>query len=342
MTLTLEDVKNVRFRIAKRQGEGYMATEVDEFVDRVDETFGTMLEENERLKAQLDALDGSAGEAGQADNSELEAENQRLRAELEQARTAAPVAPVADDSQDSAELELLRRENAELRGQLDGARSELEQARATTGLTVMDGNQSGTGRVEKIVVTTAAQASPAVTRLVQLATEQAEAVVSEAENEAARKVEEANRQAHEVTIDAQTRAERIQSEARVNADQMTQGARAEAERVESEARARSEALTTDVDNRRRELFTALESERDELVGKVDHLRSFETSYRSNLVNHFRSQLDAVENSRMEPSEAPALLTEERPQAPVGQSAAAPQAAGQSATPRLDALLAEGN
>lgn len=339
MTLTLEDVKNVRFRIAKRQGEGYVATEVDEFVDRVDESFGTILEENERLKAQLDALDAGAGVG--RDDSGLAGENERLRAELEQARAAAPAAGQGDAA---AELEQLRRENAELRGQLDGARSELEQARAATGLTVMEGNQSGTGRIEKIVVTTAAQASPAVTRLVQLATEQAEAVVQEAESEATRTRDEANRQAHEVTLDAETRAERIQSEARVSADQMTHNARTEAERLESEARARSEALTTDVENRRTELFSALESERDQLLGRVDSLRSFEDSYRSNLVSHFRSQLEAVESSRLEPTELPSLLVGDRPAAAAQQAAGTTPApaGGQSATPRLDALLAEGN
>ena len=47
MTLTLEDVKNVRFRIAKRQGEGYVATEVDEFVDRVAATPGLTASERD-------------------------------------------------------------------------------------------------------------------------------------------------------------------------------------------------------------------------------------------------------------------------------------------------------
>lgn len=326
MTLTLEDVKNVRFPIAKRVGEGYRATEVDDFVDKVDVTFATMLEENERLQAQLEALDGSSAESD--GDPDLHTENERLRAELEEARkqqseTVAAAAP-AEDKEQAAELARLRDENADLRQQL-------EQARQSTGLTVMDGQ--GGGKVEKIVVATAAQASPAVTRLVQLATEQAESVVSEAESEAQRKLDEANRKAQELTLDAQTRAERTQSESRVNADQMTAAARAEAERLATEARTNSERVNLDAENRRRELFAQLEAERDELVGKVDHLRSFEDDYRSSMVQHFTAQLEAVKSGKLEPSGKPALL---------GEARATDKDHGGSQTPRLDALLAEGN
>ncbi|MEL4504120.1 DivIVA domain-containing protein [Luteococcus sp. H138] len=350
MTLTLEDVKNVRFPIAKRVGEGYRATEVDDFVDKVDVTFATLLEENERMKAQIESFDGDAV----ADESDLAAENARLKAELDQARTA-PVAPVQGEEepqqapvalaagQDDAELERLREENAGLREQLDGVRAELEQARQSTGLTVMD---SGDTKVEKIVVSTAAQASPAVTRLVQLATEQAESVVSDAEAEAARKLAEAERTAHDLTTDAQTRADHIQSEARVNADEMTAKAKAEAERLTTEAKANSDRVNTDAEARRVELFSKLEAERDQLLTKVDHLRSFEGDYRSNLVAHFARQTELVQSEKLEPSTAPELLAEPRPSAPTaGQPGAQEQAADAPAatsTPRLDALLNDAN
>lgn len=353
MTLTVEDVKNVRFRIAKRVGEGYQATEVDDFVDKVDATFTSMVEENERLKAQLDSLDRDNRDGGQVlvgtgetvrtdavatevqpaevhPDEELVRENERLRTELEGARAAEA------GSEAEAELERLRRENTELISQLEANRAELEQARAATGLTVIEGNESGAGRIEKIVVTTAAQASPAVTRLVQLATEQAESVVGEANAEAARTMEQAERDAHELTVDAQTRAERVQSEARVNADQVTSEARALAERLQNEAQARSDALGTEVAERRRALFTELEGERDQLVGRVGELRSFENSYRSNLVQHLRAQLQVVESSDLEPTPAPELA------AGAPQQATPQQAGQQGGTPRLDALLSEEN
>lgn len=341
MTLTLEDVKNVRFPIAKRVGEGYRATEVDDFVDKVDVTFATLLEENERMKAQIESIDGEAP----ADESGLAAENARLKAELEEARkasvvveSAAPAGAVAAP-QDDAELQRLREENAGLREQLDGTRAELEQARQSTGLTVMD---SGDNKVEKIVVTTAAQASPAVTRLVQLATEQAESVVSDAEAEAARKLAEADRTAHDLTTDAQTRADHIQSEARVNADEMTAKAKAEAERLTTDAKANSDRVNTDAEARRVELFSQLEAERDQLLTKVDHLRSFEGDYRSNLVAHFARQTELIQAEKLEPSTAPELLSEPRPAAQEKADNGAAPAPAASSTPRLDALLNDGN
>jgi len=364
--LTLEDVKNVRFPIAKRQGEGYRATEVDDFVDAVDLTFVQMSEENERLRAQLDALGGDRETAGDPTNSSaLADENARLQAEIEalraQSSNAGPALNASDavlndsvsnDSVDAGELQRLREENAGLRSELDSARKEVEQARAevsqvrgeldaarqATPLTVVDAD--GAGRVEKIVVTTSAQASPAVVRMVQLHTEQAETLVSEAEAEAQRKVAEADaraqqavseaeRRAHELTVDAQTRAERIQSEARVNADQLTHEAKAQADQLTSEAAANSERVHADAEARRSELFSALEAERDALVGKVDDLRTYEGSYRSTLTEHLRGQIAHLENSTFEPEGTPVLLGEERP-------------AIASQTPRLDALLAEGN
>lgn len=366
MTLTLEDVKNVRFPIAKRQGEGYRATEVDDFVDAVDLTFVQMSEENERLRAQLDALGGDRETSGDPTNSSaLADENARLQAEIEalraQSSNAGPALNASDavlndsvsnDSVDAGELQRLREENAGLRSELDAARKEVEQARAevsqvrgeldaarqATPLTVVDGD--GAGRVEKIVVTTSAQASPAVVRMVQLHTEQAETLVSEAEAEAQRKVAEADaraqqavseaeRRAHELTVDAQTRAERIQSEARVNADQLAHEAKAQADQLTSEAAANSERVHADAEARRSELFSALEAERDALVGKVDDLRTYEGSYRSTLTEHLRGQIAHLENSTFEPEGTPVLLGEERP-------------AIASQTPRLDALLAEGN
>jgi DivIVA domain-containing protein len=54
MTLTLDDVRNKRFRMARKSG--YEVLEVDEFVDEVEESFAQLLEENQNLKKQVDAL----------------------------------------------------------------------------------------------------------------------------------------------------------------------------------------------------------------------------------------------------------------------------------------------
>jgi DivIVA domain-containing protein len=54
MTLTLDDVRNKRFRMARKSG--YEVLEVDEFVDEVEESFAQLIEENQNLKKQVDAL----------------------------------------------------------------------------------------------------------------------------------------------------------------------------------------------------------------------------------------------------------------------------------------------
>jgi len=58
MTLTLDDVRNTvrnkRFRMARKAG--YDVLEVDEFVDQVGESFAQLLEDNQNLKKQVEAL----------------------------------------------------------------------------------------------------------------------------------------------------------------------------------------------------------------------------------------------------------------------------------------------
>ena len=54
MTLTLDDVRNKRFRMARKSG--YEVLEVDEFVDEVEESFAQLIEENQSLKKQVEAL----------------------------------------------------------------------------------------------------------------------------------------------------------------------------------------------------------------------------------------------------------------------------------------------
>jgi DivIVA domain-containing protein len=54
MTLSLDDVRNKRFRMARKSG--YEVLEVDEFVDEVEESFAQLIEENNNLKRQVESL----------------------------------------------------------------------------------------------------------------------------------------------------------------------------------------------------------------------------------------------------------------------------------------------
>lgn len=324
MTLTLEQVRQTRFHLARRNG--YEPVDVDNFVDKVEATLSQLTEENDTLKQQVEALSSSEpssifvpSDSGESDDlrQELHARQGELgsvRGELEALRF---------------ELQGKNDEIARLQAELAGKQQELEGlgsevSRLQAAAPEPDGD-TPKGRVENIVVTSSAEASPAVARLLQMATEQAERLVGESQVEAQRLItdargeaeaviDNANKKAHETLTDARTRADRIESEARVNA-----------ERVTTEAASRAEAVTSEADRRRDELFSALEAERDALRGRVDHLRQFENSFRANITNHLQSQIRLLDESQFEPGDTPEVLSEPAPE---------------SATPRLDALLGE--
>ena len=234
MTLSLDDVRNKRFRMARKSG--YEVLEVDEFVDEVEESFAQLIEENQSLKKQVDSLKAAppAARGRQGPRSRRRADRRpSSRRSQQPAHAARPVRP----------------------------------SRVVPGA---------------IVVTTSKEASSAVVRLVEMATEQSERLVAEATDDANRIREEANRTAHQVTTDARTRAERVESESRVNA-----------ERVQADALGRAEKLDREIESRRSEMFGDLERQRDELTATVSSLRTFEATYRSNLTSHLRSQIETL-------------------------------------------------
>jgi len=328
MTLTLEDVRATRFHLARRNG--YEAADVDDFVDKVEATFVRLSEENASLRQQLEMAgsveprsifvpDQSADESHRAELDARQGELDATRQELMMLRDTA--------KKQEDEASELRRQLSVRDEELVPLRAEVQTLRqASAAAAMVQPSPTPTGRVENIVVTASQQASPAVARLLQMATEQAERLVGESQVEAQKLVSDAraevekvidnaNRKAHETLTDARTRADRIESEARVNA-----------ETVVSEAQAKADAVSTEADRRRTQLFADLETERDTLKDKVSYLRTFESSFRQNITNHLKAQLDSVSGGSLEPSDPPALLTE----GPVVNSP----------TPRLDALLGD--
>ena len=146
------------------------------------------------------------------------------------------------------------------------------------------------------MVTTGAEASSAVVRLVSLSTEQAERLVSEATAEATEIRDDATSSAQELTGDAQARADRITTDAQEAAD-----------RVQAEARSRADSLDTEIAGRRSELLDGLNAERDELQIAVGRLRSFEASFRANLVDELQGHISCTGGRHMpQPAEVPAL------------------------------------
>ena len=124
---------------------------------------------------------------------------------------------------------------------------------------------------ETIKVTTVAEASSAATRLLELAT----------------------RNADELVEDAQQQAERI-----------LEVARTDAERLESDARTRSEMLDSETAERRQQLFGELERDKEQLGVEVENLRAFEREYRTRLKTYFEQQLSALDGSEADGAAAP--------------------------------------
>ena len=300
MTLTLDEVRKVQFHESRRRG--YEVTDVDLFVDRVEASFEQLIEENDALKQEIEALKKATSNGSSAP-------------------TQAASAPKAEASpmsvtDDTAEQPAIR----------PGGEDASSQAK-----------QGAEQKTEKIVVSTSAEASPAVIRLVQMATDQAETLVNEAETQAAQTrqqadsdaqsvLEDAKRKAREIGADASTRAERLESEARVGAD-----------KVRGDAQNKADSLNADLEKRRVEMFTDLDRERESLVSAVAQLREFEQTYRSNLSQHLQGQLEAVRDGRFEPETVPALANSEQTRSGARKNRGDSQ---DSATPRLDALLGD--
>ena len=78
MTLTLEQVRQTRFHLARRNG--YEPVDVDNFVDKVEATLSQLTEENGSLKKQLEALSSSEPSSIFVPGDNADAD--KLRAEL--------------------------------------------------------------------------------------------------------------------------------------------------------------------------------------------------------------------------------------------------------------------
>jgi DivIVA domain-containing protein len=126
--------------------------------------------------------------------------------------------------------------------------------------------------IEKIQVTTVADASSAAARLLEIAT----------------------RNAEELEISAKSDADKIIGAARTTAERLESESKEKADRLESDARSRAAMLDSETAERRAQLFGELEREKDKLSAEVENLRTFEREYRSRLKSYFRQQLDSLE------------------------------------------------
>jgi len=386
MTMTLDEVRKTRFHMSRRNG--YEVTDVDIFVDKVEETIQALTAENESLRNQLSSAPPPQQAMPGIDPRELEslryqigrlqeesngykAQVARLQTELDQARARGQqVGPV------SAPNDALVREVEQLRAQLADAKANTvapDQLMRLTGenhqlreqLDRLMAAEKITEQSMPIAVTTSPEASSAVVRLVQLATEQADNLVSEATSEAARRKQavedeirslrdqadsyvarvrsEADAHAAQVKSEAQFSAEemlrkatesaqQMQNESQAKAERIDHDARTNAERLVQEAQQRAATIDSEIASRRAEVFGALENERDVLFAKVEKLRAYEKSFRQTMTGYLKSQIERLDSSQFSSDDVPELL-----QTPA-RTASDWTNDTTSSTPRLDALL----
>ncbi|SDE52339.1 DivIVA domain-containing protein [Auraticoccus monumenti] len=245
MTLTLDEVRNTKFHMARRAG--YEVTDVDLFVDRVEASFAQLVEENQMLKRQIEALKSSQGDAPLSDEDGADdTVRQQPPAKQQAPAAAAPAPEAAAPAEDEDE---------------DG-----------TSVTV------GTGP-QQVVVRTPADASPWAAKIVQNAAEDAERWMAEAAAGAKETVESARREAHEITTDARTKAERVESEARVNAERLRNEAAAKASEVDRQVEERRSTLFTQLEQQRDGLQAAVRELAD---FEAEYRRSFTTQLEEQL------------------------------------------------------------
>ena len=129
-----------------------------------------------------------------------------------------------------------------------------------------------TAPMQTIHVTTSAEVSSAATRLLELATHNADQVLDEAKAD----------------------AEKIVGEARGEAERLEAESTSRTDRLEEDARGRAQMLDSETDAKRREIFGDLEKEKAQLDQDVEGLRAFEREYRSRLRSYFSEQLEALD------------------------------------------------
>ncbi|MEI2712798.1 MAG: DivIVA domain-containing protein [Nocardioides sp.] len=194
-----------------------------------------------------------------------------------------------------AELARLNRENEELRARLGDAQA------SGSGFAPAAEPDVAEEPVADEVVETPAEPEPVAAAAPVAAAEPIRVeTVPQASNAAARLLEIATRNADELVDDAKNQADAIVGEARTKAERLTSESKASADKMESDARTRSQMLDSETAERRKELFGALEVERGKLTNEIEGLRSFEREYRSRLKSYFNQQLEALDNSSVNP------------------------------------------
>ena len=370
MTLTVDEVRNIRFPMARQPNEdGYRASAVDNFIDRLEVSYTQLVDENQRLKAggggaedpalrqQFEALrqerdnllrsqadmqarmasmpaGGDPGQmaAMQARINELTMSNQDLQARLASMAAATPgnsqlaamqaridqltrdnqvlnarlsAMPAAVPGIPPEQMATVTDENAALRSQATLLQSQILELQAKLAIQPAAGPVSGDTR--QIVVTTSAEASPAVVLLVQQTLQQVQVLMDNAKREIEEHRIDAEVETRRMMDSASQKIAEMSRKAESDASAMKSDATLSADRVIAEARARASAIDSEAAERRGQIFGQLEREKDQLSERIGQLRDFESQYRSSMTGHLQRQMDSLRDIEFSTTRRPDMF-----------------------------------
>jgi DivIVA domain-containing protein len=136
--------------------------------------------------------------------------------------------------------------------------------------------------------------------------------VADASSAAAKLLEIATRNADELVTEAMAEADRIVGAARAKAERLEAEIKTKSDRLESDARTRAAMLDSETEARRKEIFGNLEKEKEQLNTEIEGLRSFEREYRSRLKSYFTQQLEALDGNAATAAALPSGQSEHAP------------------------------
>lgn len=318
MTLSLDEVRSIRFPLARKPNEdGYRASSVDKFMDDLEVSYAQLTEELDKLKQGGGEQAGSKDSGDDArvgeltsqvneltatnkkltgDVERLTGENEQLHGQLNELRTSG--------GRDSAANQQLTTENESMRKELDALRAQLAeaQARAAQNAAAATASQpvvSADGQ-QHITVTASPEAGAWAARLLEMSTQQADQLVSEAHEQADSLVARGTADAERMRSEAKSKADALVEEATQKAARLDYESRNNAERITSDAQRRANNLDSEVAAKRTELFEALEVQRDQLADRIKGLRSFESEYRNSVKSELEASMEKFSKLSLSP------------------------------------------
>lgn len=147
MSLTLDEVRNIKFRMAKRSG--YEVLDVDEFVDQVESSFEQLLEENANLKRQVESLKATSSAAPESAPAEKSAAEPAATATAESASGERIVVTTSSEAS-GAVVRLVEMATNQAESLVSEAEDEAARVKSDTERTVKQMTTDATTRAERV------------------------------------------------------------------------------------------------------------------------------------------------------------------------------------------------